>query len=124
MAKKRLKIALIGCGGNMQHAHLPRIREDGAVDLVAVADPSEEAAKSLMERWGTEISCHRDYQEMLGAHLLDAVMISSPHALHYEQVDATLERNLNVLVEKPLTISSGFSTSTFRFRSRVASTCS
>ena len=33
-------------------------------------------------------------------------MVSSPHALHYEQVDYALDQGLHALVEKPLTISS------------------
>ena len=37
MAKKRIRVALIGCGGNMRGAHVPRLQEDGAVELVAVA---------------------------------------------------------------------------------------
>ncbi|MCY3770657.1 MAG: Gfo/Idh/MocA family oxidoreductase [Gemmatimonadetes bacterium] len=107
MAKKRLRIALIGCGGNMRGAHVPRIKADGAVDLAAVADTSEDAATALMERWGGQVPFHADYRDMIRHHKLDAVMVSSPHALHYEQVDYVLDRDLHVLVEKPLTISSG-----------------
>ncbi len=106
MARKRLKVGLIGCGGNMRGAHVPRIRDDGAVDLAAVADTSEEAASALMERWGGQVPFHSDYREMIERHRLDAVMVSSPHALHYEQVDYVLDRDLHALVEKPLTISS------------------
>ena len=106
MAKKRLRIALIGCGGNMRGAHVPRIRDDGAVNLAAVADTSEDAASALMERWGGQVPFHADYRDMIEDHRLDAVMVSSPHALHYEQVDYALDRGLHVLVEKPLTISS------------------
>lgn len=107
MARKRLKIGLIGCGGNMRGAHVPRIKDDGAVDIAAVADTSEEAASALMDRWGGEVPFYSDYREMIEDRRLDAVMISSPHAMHYEQVDYVLDRNLHALVEKPLTISSG-----------------
>ena len=106
MARKRLKIGLIGCGGNMRGAHVPRIKDDGAVDLAAVADTSEEAASALMDRWGGDVPFCTDYREMIEGHRLDAVMVSSPHAMHYEQVDYVLDRNLHALVEKPLTISS------------------
>lgn len=107
MAKKRLRIALIGCGGNMRGAHVPRIMADGAVDIAAVADTSEEAAQALMDRWGRQVPCYADYRDMVRDQRLDAVMVSSPHALHHEQVDYALEQDLHVLVEKPLTISSG-----------------
>lgn len=107
MAKQRLRIGLVGCGGNMRGAHVPRIKNDGAVDLAAVADTSEDAASELMERWGGQVPFHADYRNMIRQHPLDAVMVSSPHALHYEHVDHVLDHDLHVLVEKPLTISSG-----------------
>lgn len=107
MARKRLKVALIGCGGNMRGAHVPRLQADGAVDLAAVADTSEDAASALMERWGGRVPFHADYRDMIASHRLDAVLVSSPHALHYEQVDFVLDHGLHALVEKPLTISSG-----------------
>ncbi|MCY4545983.1 MAG: Gfo/Idh/MocA family oxidoreductase [Gemmatimonadetes bacterium] len=106
MAKKRLRIALIGCGGNMRGAHVPRIQADGGVELAAVADTSEEAALALTDSWGSPVPCYADYREMIQDQKLDAVMVSSPHALHYEQVDYALDQNLHALVEKPLTISS------------------
>lgn len=106
MARKRLKIGLIGCGGNMRGAHVPRMQADGAVDLAAAADTSAEAASALMERWGGRVPFYTDYREMIQHHPLDAVMVSSPHAMHYEQVEYALDQNLHVLVEKPLTISS------------------
>ena len=106
MAKKRLRIALIGCGGNMRGAHVPRMLADGGVDLAAVADTSEEAALALMDRWGGPAPFYTGYRDMIRDQRLDAVLISSPHAMHYEQVDYALDHNLHALVEKPLTISS------------------
>lgn len=106
MPEKRLSIALIGCGGNMRGAHVPRIQADGGVDLAAVADTSEAAAAALMEKWGEKVPCYTDYRDMIRDCELDAVMVSSPHAMHYEQVEYALERDLHALVEKPLTISS------------------
>jgi predicted dehydrogenase len=40
---------------------------------------------------------------MLDAVPMDAVVISSPHTLHYEHATAALEKGCHVLVEKPLT---------------------
>lgn len=44
-----------------------------------------------------------DYERMLDGIDLDAVLIATPHALHYDQVVAAMERDLHVLCEKPLT---------------------
>lgn len=106
MSKKKIRLGLIGCGGNMRGAHIPRIQEDGNVDLVCVADPSEDQARALMEKWGKPAVHYADHRRMLRENELDAIFISSPHAMHYEQAKLALERGLHVLCEKPLTISS------------------
>jgi predicted dehydrogenase len=106
MAKKKIRLGLIGCGGNMRGAHVPRIQADGAVELVCVADTDQAQAQALMERYGQLVAYHADYKRMLKTEALDAVFISSPHSLHYEQARLALQQGLHVLVEKPLTISS------------------
>ena len=40
MAKKKIRIGLIGCGGNMRNAHIPRLQADGGVELVAQVLPA------------------------------------------------------------------------------------
>ena len=77
MAKKKIRVGLIGCGGNMRNAHIPRLQADGAVDLVAVADTAEEPARLLMEKWGAETGYYTDFRRMIRNEALDTVMISS-----------------------------------------------
>jgi predicted dehydrogenase len=45
-----------------------------------------------------------DYQELLADVDLDAVVVATPHALHYEQITAALDGGLHVLSEKPLVV--------------------
>ena len=106
MPKKKIRLAMIGCGGNMRGSHVPKARADGQVDLVAAVDTEEEQARSLMEAWGAEVSYYRSVKKMLAACELDAVVISSPHSDHYRQARAALRNDLHVLVEKPLTTAS------------------
>ena len=47
MAKRKIRVGLIGCGGNMRGAHIPRLKADGRVELVAVADPEEASATAI-----------------------------------------------------------------------------
>ena len=82
MARKRLRVALIGCGGNMRGAHLPRLREDGQIELAAVADPAAEQAEALMDAWSSRVPCYADYRRMIRTESLDAVVVSSPHSMH------------------------------------------
>jgi len=98
---------MIGCGGNMRHAHVPRIKKDGAVDLVAAADPVRKQTDALQEQFKRKpIQIYTDYKEMLRKEDLDAVFVSSPHSMHYEQVSTALRKKLHVLCEKPLTVQS------------------
>jgi predicted dehydrogenase len=44
-----------------------------------------------------------DYRELLDQPL-DAVVVASPHGLHYEHAKAALQRGLHVMVEKPMAL--------------------
>ena len=104
VAKKRLSVLLMGAGGNMRHAHLPRILDDGAVDIAAVADPVREQARLLMEKASLDIPYYRNWRTMLEETDADGALVSTPHRDHYAQAKACLERGLHTLVEKPLVI--------------------
>lgn len=106
MAKQKIRLGLIGCGGNMQRAHLPRLKADGGVEIIGVADTDESQAESVMKAWGSEMAFYEDYRQLVRNEALDAMLISSPHALHYEHARLSLQKGLHVLIEKPLTIAS------------------
>ena len=101
---KTIRLALIGCGNNMRGAHLKRIRANPHVKLVAACDPSTEAAERLQTDWGTPLALYSDDRKMIPAVQPDAVCISTPHCLHYDQARRALQAGCHVLVEKPLTI--------------------
>ena len=104
MPRKRLAVVLIGAGGNMRNAHVPRILADGAVTIAAVADPVPAQAQLLMEKVGREIPHFANWRAMLEETNADGALISTPHRDHYVQARACLERGLHTLVEKPLVI--------------------
>ncbi len=108
MAKKKIRLGLIGCGGNMRGAHVPHILADKDVEVRCVADPAETQAEALMELYGGRIPYYGDHRAMLKKEgdSLDAIAISSPHSVHYDQARLALQRGLHVLVEKPLTTAS------------------
>ena len=70
----------------MRGAHLPRIREDGRVDLVAVADTAQEQAQTLLEAWGGEAAYSADFRRMVRQQDLDAVFISSSDAAFFRWI--------------------------------------
>lgn len=73
-------------------------------ELVAVADFSEERLKQAKLRY-PHLIVKQNYQELFDLGL-DAVVVATPPATHYPVAKDCLEHNLNVLVEKPLTLNS------------------
>ncbi|MFP4261518.1 MAG: Gfo/Idh/MocA family protein [Opitutales bacterium] len=99
-----LRLLFIGCGGIM-NAHLRAIKEHpGAFDLVGVCDPSEAGRAALLESYGKQVPRFSDHEAMLDVMTdkADAVIIGTPHFLHYPQAVAAVEAGLPCLVEKPI----------------------
>jgi predicted dehydrogenase len=96
----RVKIALIGSGMIAQIEHIPNLlRLKDSFDLVGVSDPSRASRGFVTEVLGVPAF---EQVDELYAQALDAVLISSPDPLHYEQVLQALNRGLHVFCEKPL----------------------
>ncbi|MFC4358496.1 Gfo/Idh/MocA family protein [Halobium salinum] len=74
--------------------------------VVAVVDIDEDALTEAAEELEVDADGrYTDYETMLDAEAdgLDAVLIGTPHTLHYEQILAAMEHDLHVLCDKPLT---------------------
>lgn len=96
-----MKAAIIGFGA-ISPLHVNAIRAAGG-ELTAVCDIDT----TRLEKAGKECSCrtYDDYRQMLAEKKPDVVHICTPHYLHAEMICACLDRNINVLCEKPLAIS-------------------
>lgn len=117
---ERVRVGLIGCGGNMR-AHIQRIEGFPDAEIVACADPVEanfQRARPLFAE-GREVRFYRDHRAMLDAGGLDAVLVSTPHTLHFEQVRDALTAGLHVMVEKPMVSSSDEARELIALRDRV-----
>jgi predicted dehydrogenase len=93
------RLAIIGCGG-MEVAHeeafgklRDRVRVVGTADVVL--ERAERAAATL----GADVAV-TDYRDLLDA--VDAVLIATPHDLHFEMGRTSLLAGKHVLMEKPL----------------------
>jgi predicted dehydrogenase len=64
--------------------------------------PHEEGLESIGSRFGIPLLID-DYRNLPWPDL-DAVVIASPHALHFEHASAALHQGLHVLCEKPMTL--------------------
>jgi len=94
-------MGFIGVGGNGRH-HVRRLSSLKSVQLIAIADPNKDNLRRTLEEAVPEAAAYTDYRDLLAKEDLQAVGISTPHTLHYEQVMAALRRGLHVLIEKPM----------------------
>ncbi len=99
MTSPQISVALVGLG-KMGLSHLAMIRPHPDVRLVGVCD----AAGYLLDVLGkyTGVSTFTDYVTMLDETKPDAVLISTPSALHAPMVREALQRDIHVFCEKPL----------------------
>lgn len=98
----RVRLGLIGAGWWATSNHLPLLAARDDVDLVAVCRLGAAELAAVRDRFGFAFATER-YQELL-EQPLDAVVVSSPHGLHYEHTRAALQRGLHVMVEKPMAL--------------------
>ena len=99
-----IRMGFIGCGGNAR-GHIGRVLEMGECEVVSLCDSSEGSLQAACEHYGEDVE-HLprfvEYKEMLDSVEMDAVQISTPHTLHFEQIMASLDKGLHVLSEKPM----------------------
>ena len=99
----KIRVGFIGCGGNAS-GHIGRVLDIPEAEVVALCDVDQASLQRAKERHAqaAELPEFTHYQEMLEQVELDAVEISTPHTLHFEQIMAALDKRLHVLTEKPM----------------------
>ncbi len=85
----KLRVGLIGCGGRGR-AHAVGYQQSDKVQIVACADPSEEARERMMNEFGVERT-YEDYPEMLEKEDLDIVSMSLWTGLHHDAIMACVD---------------------------------
>ena len=93
------RIGLIGLGV-MGRNHLRVLDGMEGVRVVAVSDPMSGALASIPDTDGRQ--AFREAMTMLDEAELDAVVIASPTMTHLPLALAAIQRNIAVLIEKPL----------------------
>lgn len=103
----KLRVAIIGCGGIANGKHMPSLKADGRVDMVAFCDIVEERAQQAAAQYGVEgAKVYTDYKQLLADGHVDVVHVCTPNASHAEITVAALEVGCHVMCEKPMAISS------------------
>jgi predicted dehydrogenase len=101
VAKKTLKVALVGVGAAAQINHLPVLKKLEDVELVALCDRDPEKTARVAQKFGVPTSYTR-FEELLSDDSVDAVDITTPNYLHAPMAIAALEAGKHVLCERPL----------------------
>jgi predicted dehydrogenase len=95
-----LSLYMIGCGGFARRYHVPAIVEDRDVTIAGIFDPhAAPEVRALAQRYGAPVVARID--DLPVAQGLACALVTTPHMLHAAHVDAVLDRNLHVLVDKP-----------------------
>lgn len=97
---KSYRVAVIGCG-SISGNHIDALIKEGQT-VVALCDILPENAQKRAEQFGLNVPIYTDYLELLEKEKPDAVHICTPHDCHAKIAVAALDKNINVLCEKPL----------------------
>lgn len=95
---KKLRVGVIGVG-YLGKFHAEKYAAMDDVELVGVADISQETAEEVAKKISTQAFI--DYHKLLDD--VDAVSVVVPTSLHHEVGMACLEKGVDVLIEKPIT---------------------
>lgn len=93
-----VRVGVVGTGSMGQH-HVRIYAGMHDVNLVGIADVDKERIDKLAENYGTQ--AYTNYEDLLDQNL-DAVSIAVPTTLHKKVALDTIERDINILVEKPI----------------------
>jgi predicted dehydrogenase len=95
-----VRLGIVGTGAISQVVHVPIFSERPDVDLLALADADVHKARTLADRFA--VPRVADWEELVEAPDLDAVVLTTPNHLHEEMCVRALEAGKHVLVERPL----------------------
>jgi predicted dehydrogenase len=114
----KLRVGVVGAGWWAAANHIPLLKENPGVQLTAVCRLGADELEQVRSKFGFERG-YEDYDEMLAGCQLDAVIVASPHHLHFEHAKKALEKGCHVLVEKPMTVTA----ESARQLEQIASSC-
>jgi predicted dehydrogenase len=101
VARKTLRIGLIGVGAAAQVSHIPVLKRMEDLELVALCDRDGEKAARVAQKFQIPRSTNR-LDDLLADDTIDAIDICTPNFLHAPMASAALEAGKHVLCERPL----------------------
>ncbi len=93
-----IRVGLIGAGANTRLRHIPGLREQEGVEIVAVANRSRESGEAVASEYEIP-AVYDNWMELMEADNIDAVCIGTWPYMHRTLVLAALENDKHVLTE-------------------------
>jgi predicted dehydrogenase len=106
MSTRKARLGFIGAGWWATANHMPVLASRDDVEMTAVCRLGKLELQQVKERFGFRHATE-SAAELVEYPDLDAVIVSSPHTLHYEHAALALNRGLHVLCEKPMCTQAG-----------------
>ncbi len=102
--ERKLRIGIIGTGG-IAHAHMHAYLRRDDIEIVAGCDIVPGKAEAFFEEFGLkDVKCYLSYEEMLEKEQLDGVSVCTYNRQHAAPTICALDHGVNVLLEKPFTV--------------------
>jgi scyllo-inositol 2-dehydrogenase (NAD+) len=99
--RKRLNCGVIGVG-RLGYQHAMNLARNNRANLVAVADPNEDARDLAVQDFRVE-KTYDDYHKILEDPDIQGVVIATPTKQHYKVLVNTINAGKSIFVEKPIT---------------------
>src|SRR6188768_2236351 len=96
-----LSILIIGCG-SIGERHLRCFQATGRARVTA-CDTDPRLLETMADRY--KVATVNDWQQALASSKFDAAVICTPAHLHVQMATRILQSGVNVLIEKPLSVS-------------------
>ncbi len=97
---KQIRLGLVGLGFISQIAHLPELKKNKKVDLVAAAEKNPLLLNKVGKRFHIN-NLYKSFNHMIRKEKLDGIIVSVQRGSTYQVVKQILKRKIPVLSEKP-----------------------
>ncbi|MCR5032611.1 MAG: Gfo/Idh/MocA family oxidoreductase [Lachnospiraceae bacterium] len=97
-----IRIAVVGVG-NMGGAHAVNISKGmvPGMELAAICDINPDRIREMEKALEKEVPFYTEFDRLLEDHIVDAILIATPHYLHPPMTIRALQAGYHVLCEKP-----------------------